>query len=425
MNPQQLDRAYALELDSQDELSTYKDEFYIQPNIYYMDGNSLGLLSKRAEKTLFTLLDSWKLYGIDGWTKGNHPWYYLSEKLGEMSAAIVGAKPEEVIITGSTTSNLHQLLATFYKPSGKRTKILADELNFPSDLYAIQSQLELHGYDSAQHLKLVRSENGHLLTKEAIIEAMTDDVAVVIMPGVLYRSGQVLDMARIAAVANERGIIIGLDLCHSVGSVPHKLHDWGIDFAFWCTYKHLNGGPGSVAGLYVHEKHFGKKVGLAGWFSSDKNKQFNLEITLSQAQTAGAFQIGTPHVLSMAPLYGSLEMFAEVGIAAIRKKSLQLTDYLMALINEELKDFGFTLGNPIDETRGGHVFLLHEEAARICKALKEQGVIPDFRPANGIRLAPVALYNSFVDVWETVQILKTIMQEETYKKFENERDIVA
>lgn len=150
-----------------------------------------------------------------------------------------------------------------------------------------------------------------------------------------------------------------------------------------------------------------------------------LEITLSQAQTAGAFQIGTPHVLSMAPLYGSLEMFAEVGIAAIRKKSLQLTDYLITLINEELQDFGFTFGNPIDETRGGHVFLVHEEAARICKALKEQGVIPDFRPANGIRLAPVALYNSFVDVWETVRILKTIMQEETYKKFKNERDIVA
>ena len=425
MNPHLLDLEYAQLLDAQDELSKYKDEFYIQPNIYYMDGNSLGLLSKRAEKMLLTLLDSWKLFGIDGWTKGDNPWYYLSEKLGEMSAAIVGAKPEEVIITGSTTSNLHQLLATFYKPSGNRTKILADELNFPSDLYAIQSQLELHGYDPAQHLKLVRSENGHVLTEEAIIEAMTDDVAVVIMPGVLYRSGQVLDMARITAAANERGIIIGLDLCHSVGSVPHKLHDWNVDFAFWCTYKHLNGGPGSVAGLYVHEKHFGKKVGLAGWFSSDKIKQFNLEITLSQAQNAGAFQIGTPHVLSMAPLYGSLEMFAEVGIAAIRKKSLQLTDYLITLIHEELQDFGFTFGNPIDETRGGHVFLVHEEAARICKALKEQGVIPDFRPANGIRLAPVALYNSFVDVWETVQILKTIMQEETYKKFENERDIVA
>ena len=420
-----LDKSYAQYLDEQDELKAYKDEFYIQENMLYMDGNSLGLLSKRAEKTLLTLLESWKLYGIDGWMKGEYPWYYIPEKLGEMHAPLVGAKPEEVIFTGSTTSSLHQLLATFYKPAECRTKILADELNFPSDLYAIQSQLKLKGYDPEEHLKYVRSEDGHLLTTESIIEAMTEDVAVAILPGVLYRSGQVLEMERIARVAAERGIVLGLDLCHSAGSVEHALHDWGVDFAFWCTYKHLNGGPGSVAALFVHEKHFGKEVGLAGWFSSDKNKQFNLETTLSQAQTAGAYQIGTSHVLSLAPLFGSLEIFNEVGMKAIREKSLNLTEYMIELIMAELADYNFKFGNPLDESRGGHIFLVHEEAARICKALKEEGVIPDFRPANGIRLAPVALYNSFTDVWETVQILKRIMKDETYKKFENVREVVA
>ncbi|MDF2065582.1 kynureninase [Bacillus sp. Cr_A10] len=417
---------YARKLDKQDILKHYRDEFYLLPDIMYMDGNSLGLLSKRAEQSLLSILDSWKKYGIDGWTQGEHPWFYFSETLSEMCAPLVGVLKEEVMITGSTTTNLHQLVASFYHPHGKRTKILVDELNFPSDLYAISSQLSLHGYNPEEHMKFVKSRDGNTLLEEDIIESMTDDIALIVLPSVLYRSGQILNLKALTKAAHERNIIIGFDLCHSIGSVPHNLDDWDVDFAFWCNYKHLNGGPGAVGGLFVNQKHFGKRPGLAGWFGSHKEKQFDLAIEMSPASDAGAYQIGTPNILSAAPLYGSLQMFAEVGIDAIRSKSLTLTDYMMFLIKEELRDFQFNIANPVDhERRGGHIYLVHEEAARICKALKDHRVIPDFRSPNGIRLAPVALYNSFEDVWNTVQILKKIMTEETYKKYENKRDVVA
>ncbi|MHA6259093.1 kynureninase [Sporosarcina sp. CAU 1771] len=416
---------YAKKLDETDELSDFRNEFYLKGNSIYMDGNSLGLLSKRAEETLLDMLNSWKTLGIDGWTEGDNPWFYLSESVGEQMAPIVGGKKGEVIAAGSTTGNLHQLVATFYKPAGNRTKILADELNFPSDIYALKSQLALKGYDPAEHLVRVKSRDGSCLTEEDLIEAMTDDIALIVLPGVLYRSGQVLDMERLTKAAHERGILIGFDLCHSVGSVEHALHDWNVDFAFWCTYKHLNGGPGSVGGLFVHEQHFGTAPGLAGWFGSKKETQFDMDHSMDPASDAGAYQIGTPNLLSLAPVIGSLKMFEEAGMARIRKKSLQLTSYFLELIQHELPDCGFSIGNPMDESRGGHILLEHQEAARICKALKTDGVIPDFRAPNGVRLAPVALYNSFEDVWHTVQKLKLIMDEKRYEQFENKRGVVA
>jgi kynureninase len=320
---------------------------------------------------------------------------------------------------------LHQLVSTFYKPDGNKTKILADELNFPSDIYALKSQLHLKGYDPDMHLIRIKSRDGRYLEEDDIIDAMTDDVALIVLPAVLYRSGQVLDMEKLTKAANERKIPIGFDLCHSIGAVEHSLHDWGVDFAFWCTYKHLNGGPGSVGGLFVHEKQFGKNPGLAGWFGSKKESQFDMDHTMDPASDVGAYQIGTPHVLSLAPVIGSLDMFEEVGITTIRSKSLELTGYMLELIEQELQGFGFTIGNPVDGSRGGHLLLEHKEAARICKALKEDGIIPDFRAPNGIRLAPVALYNSFEDVWHTIQKLKLIMDEKRYEKFENKRGVVA
>ena len=423
---QVLSREYAKQLDQQDELKKYRDEFYIQDETIYFDGNSLGLLSKRAEESLLSMLDSWKNFGIDGWLKGDHPWFYFSEKLGEMSAPLIGADPKEVIVTGSTTVNLHQIVSTFFKPEGKRTKILADELNFPTDIYALKSQLQVHGLDPEEHLIQVKSGDGQTLQEDDIIEAMTDEVALIVLAGVLYRSGQILDMELLTKEAHKRGILIAFDLCHSIGSVPHSLSDWDVDFAFWCTYKHLNGGPGAVAGLYVNKKHFGANPGLAGWFGSKKDKQFDMEHDLTPAPDAGSLQIGTPHLLSAAPLLGSLSMFEEIGIEKIREKSLKLTDYMMTLIDAELREFDFVMANPRDEkARGGHIFLEHKEAARICKALKENNIIPDFRTPNGIRLAPVALYNTFEEVWEVVQVLKRIMENEEYKKFENKRDVVA
>lgn len=419
-------QAYAQTMDEQDALKKFRKEFYLDPGAIYMDGNSLGLMSERADKTLEVLNESWKTLGINGWTQGAHPWFYLSDELSEKSTSLIGAKKEEVMITGSTTVNIHQLVASFFKPAGKRTKILADELNFPSDIYALKSQLTLHGLDPEDHLVQVESRDGHTLQEADIIARMTEEIAFIPLPSVLYRSGQILDIERLTKAAHERDIVIAFDLCHSIGAIPHKLDEWGVDFAVWCTYKYLNGGPGSVAGLYVNQKHLGKKPGLAGWFSSDKEKQFDMDHTLTEADDAGAFQMGTPHVLSAAPLLGSLEMFEEIGMETIRIHSLEKTTYMMELIDRELKAFHFTMANPREDAmRGGHVFLVHDEAARICKALKANNVIPDFRAPNGIRLAPVALYNTFEEIWQTIHILKTIMKEEQYKEFSNKRDVVA
>jgi kynureninase len=413
-------------MDEKDELKKYRKAFYVNEKVIYFDGNSLGLLSKRAETALESLKESWKNYAIDGWSEGDYPWFYLSEKLGSMSAPLVGAKPEEIVVTGSTTTNLHQLAATFFNPTGKRTKILADELNFPSDIYALKSQLQLKGLKPEAHLIQVKSKDGNTLNTNDIIEQMTDEVALIVLPSVLYRSGQILDMKNLTEEAHNRNILIGFDLCHSVGAIPHHLSDWGVDFAFWCTYKHLNGGPGSVGALYVNEKHFDKAPGLAGWFSSSKETQFDMDHTLQKASDAGAYQIGTPHIFSAAPLLGSLEIFKEAGIERIRTKSLQLTDYLMALIDSELAAFDFRISNPRDDAeRGGHIYLEHNEAARICKALKSNGVVPDFRNPNGIRLAPVALYNTYEEVWTSVQILKKIMEDKSYLQYENKRGVIA
>ncbi len=412
--------------DQEDDLSRYREEFYLPEGQIYLDGNSLGLMSKRAEQTCLDVLNSWRKCGIDGWTSGRYPWFSLSEELGKKSAPLVGADPAEVIVTGSTTVNLHQLLATFYRPEGKRTKILADSLTFPSDIYAMQSHLRLHGLDPGKHLIQVASRDGQLLDEEDLIAAMTDEVAIIVLPSVLYRSGQVLDMKRLTEAARKRGIFIGFDLCHSVGAIPHHLHDWGVDFAFWCNYKYLNGGPGAVASLFVHDKHHGGRPGLAGWFSSDKRVQFDMDHRLVPAADAGAYQIGTPHILSLAPLIGSLEMFNDAGIDLIRKKSLKQTRFLMELVEQELGEWRFAMGNPIeDERRGGHISLAHREAVRICKSLKEKGVVPDFRPPDVIRLAPVALYTSYTEIWEAVRILKEIMETKDYRRHKARREVVS
>ncbi|SDX41842.1 kynureninase [Salimicrobium album] len=404
---------------------TFRDEFYFPEGKIYMDGNSLGLMSVRAEKAVKEIMDSWKKYGIDGWTEGENPWFTLSERLGNRMAPLVGAFPEEVTVTGSTTSNLHQLTATFYRPERGRTKILADALAFPTDIYALQSQLLLKGYDES-HLVLAESTDGHTIDEDTIIQAMTGDISLVILPSVLYRSGQVLDMEKLTAAAHERGITIGFDLSHSIGALPHRLSEWGVDFAFWCNYKYVNAGPGSVGGLYINREHFSETPGLTGWFGSDKNSQFDMEHTYVKAADSGAYQLGTPHVLSAAPLLGSLEMFEEAGMEALRGRSLKLTGYLMEQIDSRLSSWDFVIANPREESRrGGHVYLEHPEAARITKALKAEGVIPDFRNPNGIRLAPTALYNTFEDCFQTVTKLKEIMEKEKYKAFKNERDIIA
>jgi kynureninase len=423
-----LTSAYAAQCDGEDPLRSFRNRFYMPHNQIYMDGNSLGLASKDAEAALLNALADWKHQAIDGWMSGTRPWFYYAEELGKLQADLVGALPDELVVTGTTTVNLHSLAATFYRPHGKRTKILADSLNFPSDIYALQSQVRLHGYDPAAHLLLSESLDSALLSEAALIEQMTDEVALVLLPSVLYRSGQLLDLQRLTQAAHDRGIPIGFDCCHSAGILPHALHDWGVDFAFWCSYKYLNGGPGAIATLFVHQKHFGTLPGMTGWFGSDKVRQFDMSLQFTQASNAGAWQIGTPPILASAPLYGSLQIFAEAGIDRIRAKSLDLTRYLIFLIDHRIADAfaGFRLGCPrSDAQRGGHVALHHPDAARICKALKARGVTPDFRTPDVIRLAPVPLYNSYTEVWQSIETLRAIMASEEHLAYSAEREIIA
>jgi len=419
-------KQFALDMDSHDMLRKYKDEFYLPENQLYMDGNSLGLMSKRSEATLHKLISSWRDKGIDGWTEGEEPWFMYPEQLSERVAKLVGANGNEVMVTGSITVNIHQMLSTLFHPTVERSVIVVDELNFPSDIYAVESHLRLRGLDPAVSLRKVKSNDGYTLTLEAIEEMLTEDVAILMLPSVLYRSGQLLDLGRITEMAHSKGIIVGFDLAHSAGAVPHQLHTDNVDFAIWCHYKYMNSGPGGTGGLYIHERHHHELPGLAGWFGSDKDKQFDMSHSFSKADGAGAYQIGTPNLFSTAPLSGSVELFEEVGMEAIRAKSLALTKYLRDLVQAELGAYGFADVTPIaDEARGGHIALAHAEAARICKALKEANVVPDFRAPDIIRLAPISFYSSFEDVWEMVQRLKTIMDEETYKTFSNERNVVA
>lgn len=410
--------------DQQDPLARFKREFAQPENGIYMDGNSLGLMSERAEKKLMEVAGSWKFHGIEGWTEGEHPWFTMAESLSARIAPLVGAHAHEVMVTGSITSNIHQMLSTVYQPVPARSVIVVDELNFPSDIYAVDSHLRLRGQDPETAMRKVRSRDGYTLKFEDIVEQLTEDVAVLLLPSVLYRSGQLLPIRKITEAAHEKGILVGFDLAHSIGAMPHALHEDGVDFAVWCHYKYMNSGPGGTGGLYLHERHHHLLPGLAGWFGSDKAKQFDMDHAFSKAEGAGAYQIGTPNIFSMAPLLGSVEIFEEAGIEMVRKKSLELTRLMRSLIAEELpmlKD----VSPEEDADRGGHIALAHEEAARICKALKAEGVIPDFRAPDIIRLAPIALYTSFQDVEEMVGKLKRIMDQELYKNFTNERNVVA
>jgi kynureninase len=413
-------------LDRDDRLGSLRGQFHLVPGVIYMDGNSLGLLSKPAERSLLEALDAWKRLGIDGWLGGAHPWFHLAEELGALAAPLIGARPREVLIAGSTSINLHQMLATFFKPSGARRKILIEEAAFPTDAHAVKSHLKLRGLDPARDIVVVPSQGGTVLEESDIIAAMSDEVAFSILPTALYRTGQLLDLKRLTDAAHARGIAICFDGCHSVGAVPHALHDDGVDCAIFCTYKYLNGGPGATGGLFVHEKHLGTAPGLASWFSSRKDRQFDMSNDLEHADSASAYHIGTPSILSMAPLIGALELVNGAGIANIRARSLALTGFMIELVDRELGGLGFMLATPREETRrGGHIALRHEEAPRICKALKLRKVIPDFRPPDIVRLAPSPLYTSFKDVAETVAILKDIVESKAYLDFPNVREMVA
>jgi kynureninase len=424
----ELGEDYALKLDAEDPLAGYKERFYGLKGSIYMDGNSLGLMSVDAERTLLRVMEEWRTLGIKGWGGAEIPWIGYAERLGELQAPLVGAEPDEIVVSGGTTVNLHALVSTFYRPKGRRRKILADELNFPSDLYALSAQVRLRGGDPDEDLVLVKSRDGLLVEEDDIVDAMTDEVQLALLPSVYYRSGQLLDMGRLTEEAHRRGIIIGFDCSHSVGVVPHRFSEWGTDFAFWCNYKYVNGGPGSTGSLYVNRKHFGSMPGMAGWFGNDRSTMFEMRNEFDPARTASAWQIGTTTMLSTAPIEGSLHMIREAGIGNIREKSVKITGYLMYLIDETLsrEPYNYGVATPRDaERRGGHVGVTHPDAWRVNQALIARGIIPDFRPPNIIRLAPIPLYVSYHDVWRVAQHLKAVIDGGEHLRFKDERSTVT
>lgn len=421
--------AFADDLDASDPLAGFRERFYLPEDTIYMDGNSLGLLSRDAEAAVLRAMDNWKRLAIGGWMGADPAWFTQGEDLGARVAGLVGAEADEVVVTGTTTVNLHSMVSTFYRPEGTRRKIVATALDFPSDIYGLESQIRLKGGDPATDLVLVESGDGRTLDEARIAAAFTDDVALVLLPSVLYRSGQLLDIERLTAAARARRIPIGFDCAHSVGSMPHLLSEWGVDFAFWCTYKYLNSGPGAVGAIYVNRRHHGTTPGLAGWWGYNKERQFDMRFDWEGAPGAGAWQISTPPLLSTAPLIGSLRIFEEAGLGRIRAKSLAMTRYLMVLIEgtglTELP-YGYRIGTPREDgRRGGHVAVEHDMGPRIARALKARGIVPDFRQPDVVRLAPIALSTTYRECWETVRHLREIIDAGEHLTGDAGRDLVA
>ena len=419
-------RDFALRLDAEDALASRRELFYIKPGQIYMDGNSLGLCSKPAEQAVLRALEDWKKYGIGIWTGAEINYFLYFDRIAAKLARLIHARPEEVTVCASTTLNVHQCIATFWKPDARRYRIVVDELNFPTDRYAVTSQIRQLGMDVDEVLRVIPSRDGKTLAMEDILAALTEDVSIVLLPSVLYRSAQLLDMAAITRAAHEKGIICGFDLCHSIGAVDHDMEAVDCDFAVWCNYKYLSGGPGATAGLYVNRRHFGLEPGLAGWWGNRNDTQFELRPEFEHSPNAGGWQTGTSPVLSMAAVDGALDAYEGLTMAEVRARSLKLTEYLMYLIDTELAGCGFTIGNPrVDAVRGGHVALEHADAVRINEALKAADVVPDFRYPNVIRLAPSPLYTSFAEVWELVRRLKEIMDTKAYEKYSDKAGTVA
>src|SRR5438128_3374651 len=413
---------FAQQLDAEDPLRSFRDRFHLpigangEPLIYFA-GNSLGLMPKSARRIVEQELEDWAKLGVDAHLKAKTPWYSYHETLREPAARLVGAQPIEVISMNSLTVNLHLMMATFYRPTKARFKILMEDPAFPSDTYAIKTQIIHHGLDPKDTLILARPRSGEFTVRtEEILDLMekhADELEVVLIGGVNFFTGQLFDIPTITAAARKHGITVGVDLAHAIGNVPLSLHDWNVDFADWCSYKYLNAGPGAVAGAFVHERHATnrKLPRLAGWFGNDPNTRFrlNLEPDFIPVPSADGWQISNPPIFSMAPLRASLAIFDEAGgMEALRAKSIKLTGYLQFLLESNHGNKRFTVITPGEmDARGCQLsILVHEHPKELfCKLQAAGGVKCDFREPNVVRVAPTPLYNTFREVWRFAKIV--------------------
>lgn len=416
-------------LDREDPLASLRDYFSLPGAGIYMLGNSLGLMSDRAVAAVERIIAEWGDMAIGGWLEGEPPWFWLAERIGEEAAPLVGALADEVICTGTTTYNIHSIVSTLYQPASGRTKIIASALDFPTDIYALKSQIALRGLDWRRELVLIDGGAKGLVEESSIIEAMDETVAMAHLPSVFYRSGQLLDMEGLCAEAAKRDILIGFDCSHSVGVVPHDFSAWGVDFAVWCSYKYMCGGPGSPAFIYLNRRHFGREPGLAGWFGYVKERQFDMDPDFKHDRSAGGWQVSSPGILGAAAVGGALTTLLEAGITAIRAKSLKMTNYMIYLAEELLHDepYGFKVVTPKEPSRrGGHVALSRpSEALRIKEALSLRGVQADFRPPGVIRFAPSPLYSTYQDVREVIFNIREVVDRREYSKIPEKRGFIS
>src|SRR5213082_1499286 len=410
----------AKQLDAEDSLHVFRKKFHLPANrggapLIYFAGNSLGLMPKSARKIVEQELDDWAHLGVDAHLKGKTPWYWYHESLRQPAGRLVGAQPIEVICMNSLTVNLHLMMATFYRPTKSRFKILMEDPAFPSDTYAIKTQIIHHGLDLREALILARPREGEFTvgTEEILdlIEKHAEELAVVLIGGVNFFTGQLFDIPTITAAAQKHGITVGVDLAHAIGNVPLSLHDWNVDFAVWCSYKYLNAGPGAVAGAFVHERHATntKLPRLAGWFGNDPDTRFrmHLEPEFIPVPSADGWQISNPPILSMASLRASLAIFGAAGMETLRQKSIKLTSYLQFLLEDGDSGSLFNVITPREANeRGCQLSILaHEHPKELFSKLEAAGVKCDFREPNVIRAAPTPLYNTFHEVWRFAHIL--------------------
>jgi len=417
-------REFAQSLDAQDELRKYRDEFHFPhvngKQVIYFTGNSLGLQPKRTKTYVYEVMNDWANLAVEGHFYSDKPWWDYQERFAVPLSDIVGAKPAEVGVMNTLTVNLHLLMVSFYNPTPQKYKIICEEKAFPSDQYMFQSQVKFHGYDPKDAIVEIKRRDGEanirLEDVLAKIEEVGSELALVLIGGVNYYTGQVFDMKTITAAGQKQGAYVGWDLAHAAGNIKLDLHDWNVDFAAWCSYKYMNSGPGNASGFFVHEKHHNDKElkRFAGWYGHNKERRFKMEPDFDPVHGADGWQISNLPILSLAPYLASVEMFAEVGMDKLITKRNLITSYLEFILHEidkELEGADFEILTPSNqEERGCQLSVyLHGQGRELFDRLMKNGVITDWREPNVIRLAPAPFYCSFEDMYEFGQILKQLI----------------
>ena len=417
-------REFAQSLDAQDELRKYRDEFHFPhvngKQVIYFTGNSLGLQPKRTKTYVDEVMNDWANLAVEGHFYSDKPWWDYQERFAVPLSEIVGAKPTEVGVMNTLTVNLHLLMVSFYNPTPQKYKIICEEKAFPSDQYMFQSQVKFHGFDPKDAIVEIKRREGEanirLEDVLAKIEEVGSELALVLIGGVNYYTGQVFDMKTITAAGQKHGAYVGWDLAHAAGNIKLNLHDWNIDFAAWCSYKYMNSGPGNASGFFVHEKHHNDKElkRFAGWYGHNKERRFKMEPDFDPVHGADGWQISNLPILSLAPYLASVEMFAEVGMDKLITKRNLITSYLEFILHEidnELEGADFEILTPSNqEERGCQLSVyLHGQGRELFDRLMKNGVITDWREPNVIRLAPAPFYCSFEDMYEFGQILKELI----------------